>query len=162
MLLNGEQAMHHRDLTPLLRATVGFDRMMTMLDTAKRVDTTASNFPPYNIEKTDEDAYRITMALAGFSDDELEITLKENSLLVIGQKDKEPDQTATYLHQGIANRSFQKSFDLADHIKVTGANLENGLLIIDLAREIPESKKPKSIPIMTSTGNKTELLDKSD
>ncbi len=152
--------MHHHDLTPLLRATVGFDRMMTMLDTAKRVDNTASNFPPYNIEKTDEDAYRITMALAGFSEDELEVTLKENSLLVIGQKDKEPDQTATYLHQGIANRSFQKSFDLADHIKVTGANLENGLLIIDLAREIPESKKPKSIPIMTSIGNKPELLDK--
>ncbi|WP_419903855.1 Hsp20 family protein [Kiloniella sp.] len=153
--------MHHRDLTPLLRATVGFDRMMNMLDTAKRLDNTASSFPPYNIEKTQENAYRITMALAGFSQDELDITLKENSLLVTGQKDKEPDDSVTYLHQGIANRSFQKSFDLDDHIKVTGANLENGLLVIDLAREIPESNKPKNIPITRSTGNKPELMDKN-
>ena len=153
--------MHHRDLTPLLRATVGFDRMMNMLDTAKRLDNTASNFPPYNIEKIEDDAYRITMALAGFSENELEVTIKENSLLVTGQKEKEAEQNVTYLHQGIANRSFQKSFDLADHIKVTGANLENGLLIIDLAREIPEAKKPKSIPILTTNGNEPGLVDKS-
>ncbi|OUS16666.1 heat-shock protein [Rhodospirillales bacterium 47_12_T64] len=152
--------MHHRDLTPLLRATVGFDRMMNMLDTATRLDNPTSSFPPYNIEKTEENAYRITMALAGFSESELEVTIKENSLLVTGQKSKEPDQTITYLHQGIANRSFQKNFDLADHIKVIGANFENGLLVIDLARQIPESKKPKNIPITKSGTRKSGLIDK--
>ncbi|MFD2204128.1 Hsp20 family protein [Kiloniella antarctica] len=152
--------MNHRDLTPLFRATVGFDRMMNMLDTAKRLDSTASSFPPYNIEKVEENAYRITMALAGFSENELEVTIKENSLLVTGQKEKETEQNVTFLHQGIANRSFQKTFDLADHIKVTGANLENGLLVIDLAREIPEAKKPKNIPILSSNGNKTGLINK--
>ncbi|WP_120498739.1 Hsp20 family protein [Kiloniella sp. EL199] len=151
--------MHHRDLTPLLRATVGFDRMMNMLDASARPDTASSSYPPYNIEKTAEHDYRITMAVAGFSRNDLEITIKENSLHVAGKKERDEDDQVTYLHRGIANRSFERSFDLADHIKVTGANLENGLLIIDLTREIPESKKPRNIPISNGASNASELID---
>ncbi|WP_417452970.1 Hsp20 family protein [Kiloniella sp.] len=151
--------MHHRDLTPLLRATVGFDRMMNMLDASTRPDTATSSYPPYNIEKIAEHDYRITMAIAGFAQDELEITIKENSLHVSGKKERDKDEEVTYLHRGIANRSFEKSFDLADHIKVTGANLENGLLVIELAREIPESKKPRTIPISNGDSKEPELID---
>ncbi|KKJ76271.1 heat-shock protein [Kiloniella litopenaei] len=151
--------MHHRDLTPLLRATVGFDRMMNMLDASARPDTASSSYPPYNIEKIAEHDYRITMAIAGFAQDELEITIKENSLHVSGKKERDKDEQVTYLHRGIANRSFEKSFDLADHIKVTGATLENGLLVIELAREIPESKKPRTIPISNGTSKEPELID---
>ncbi|WP_417428426.1 Hsp20 family protein [Kiloniella sp.] len=151
--------MHHRDLTPLLRATVGFDRMMNMLDASTRPDTATSSYPPYNIEKIAEHDYRITMAIAGFAQDELEITIKENSLHVSGKKERDKNEEVTYLHRGIANRSFEKSFDLADHIKVTGANLENGLLVIELAREIPESKKPRTIPISNGDSKEPELID---
>ncbi|WP_299373616.1 Hsp20 family protein [uncultured Kiloniella sp.] len=151
--------MHHRDLTPLLRATVGFDRMMNMLDASPRPDTATSSYPPYNIEKIAEHDYRITMAIAGFAQDELEITIKENSLHVSGKKERDKNEEVTYLHRGIANRSFEKSFDLADHIKVTGANLENGLLVIELAREIPESKKPRTIPISNGDSKEPELID---
>ncbi|MCZ4280835.1 Hsp20 family protein [Kiloniella laminariae] len=151
--------MHHRDLTPLLRATVGFDRMMNMLDTAGRIESSAPSYPPYNIEKTDENSYRITMAVAGFSEEELEITVKENSLHVGGNMGKTEDETVTYLHRGIATRSFQRSFDLADHIKITAAHLENGLLTIELAREIPEAKKPRNIPITKMADRSAELLD---
>merc|ERR1739841_305320 len=101
-------------------------------------------YPPYNIEKLTEDSYQITMAVAGFSEDDIDITIKENSLLISGQSGKETDDTdRTYLHRGIASRSFERRFDLADHIIVTGADLENGLLNISLVREIPEEKKPK-------------------
>lgn len=151
--------MHHRDLTPLLRATVGFDRMMNMLDASTRPDTATSSYPPYNIEKIAEHDYRITMAIAGFAQDELEITIKENSLHVSGKKERDKNEEVTYLHRGIANRSFEKSFDLADHIKVTGANLENGLLVIELAREIPESKKQRTIPISNGDSKEPELID---
>ncbi len=151
--------MHHRDLTPLLRATVGFDRMMNMLDASTRPDTASSSYPPYNIEKTAEHDYRITMAVAGFTQEELEITIKENSLHITGKKERDKEDKVTYLHRGIANRSFERSFDLADHIKVTGANLENGLLIIELTREIPEAKKPRNIPISNGVSIEPELID---
>jgi len=137
------------DLSPLFRATVGFDRMMNLLDSAARVDDGALSYPPYNIEKTGEDAYRITMAVAGFGEDDLDITVKENSLVISGRKEKAENGSKTFLHHGIAQRAFERRFDLADYIKVTGAGLENGLLNVELVREIPEAKKPRSIKIET-------------
>lgn len=140
--------MRSMDLSPLFRASVGFDRMMNRLDAARQLDETALGYPPYNIEKTGETDYRITMALAGFSEDELEVTVKENGLTISGNKEKEEaGEGVEYLHRGIAARSFERRFDLADHIKVAGANLENGLLTIELVREVPEAMKPRSIKI---------------
>ena len=138
--------MRSNDLTPLLRATVGFDRMMNLLDSATRIDEGALSYPPYNIEKLGEDDYRIVMAVAGFGEDELEVTVKESSLIIAGKKEK-TEEKLNYLHRGIATRGFERRFDLADHIKVVGAKLENGLLYVDLVREIPEAKKPRSIKI---------------
>ncbi len=140
--------MRTMDFSPLFRASVGFDRMMNRLDAAQRLDDTALGYPPYNIEKTGDSDYRITMALAGFSDDELEVTVKENGLTITGSKEKEEaGKDVEYLHRGIAARSFERRFDLADHIKVAGAKLENGLLTIELVREVPEAMKPRSIKI---------------
>ncbi len=139
--------MRTHDLTPLLRATVGFDRMFNMLDAATRLDEGALSYPPYNIEKTGEDAYRIVMAVAGFGEADLDVTVKENSLVISGKKDKAEDAKAKYLHRGIAARAFERRFDLADHIRVTGARLENGLLHVELVHEVPEAMKPRSIAI---------------
>ena len=140
--------MRNIDLSPLMRATVGFDRMMNLLDASSRWDDGALSYPPYNIEKTGDDAYRITMAVAGFAEDDLDVTVQENSLVVKATKSKtEDDAAAKYLHRGIATRAFERRFELADHIKVTGAGLENGLLSIELAREVPEAKKPRTIKI---------------
>jgi molecular chaperone IbpA len=141
--------MRSYDLSPLFRSTVGFDRMMRLLDAAGRVDESALTYPPYNIEKTGEDAYRLTMAVAGFSQDELNITVQEGVLTVTGKavKEEEPKQ---FLHRGIARRAFERRFELADHIQVRGANLTNGLLHIDLVREVPEAMKPRSIKIGSS------------
>ena len=140
--------MRSIDLSPLYRASVGFDRLVKTLDSASRVEESAFSYPPYNIEKVSEDAYRIVMAVAGFGEDELDITAKENSLVISGRKEKaEGEDEVTYLHRGIANRAFERRFDLADHIKVTGAKLENGLLSVELVREIPEAKKPRTIAI---------------
>ena len=150
--------MRSNDLTPLLRATVGFDRMMNMLDSATRIDESALSYPPYNIEKIGEDDYRIVMAVAGFGEDDLDITVKENSLIIAGKKEK-AEGTATYLHRGIATRGFERRFDLADHIKVTGAKLENGQLYVDLVREIPEAMKPRSIKIGVGAPSKTKVLE---
>jgi molecular chaperone IbpA len=138
--------MRSYDLSPLFRSTVGFDRMMRLLDAAGRVDESAPTYPPYNIEKTGEDSYRVTMAVAGFSEDELNITVQEGVLTVTGKavKEEEPKQ---FLHRGIARRAFERRFELADHIQVRGANLNNGLLHIDLVREVPEAMKPRSIKI---------------
>ena len=145
--------MRNYDLSPLLRATVGFDRIFNLLDTATRLDEGAPSYPPYNIEKTGEDTYRIGMAVAGFSDADIEVTAKENSLTVTGKKEKDSEiqgsATERYLHRGIATRAFERRFDLADHIRVTGARLENGLLYIELVRELPEAMKPRSIAIET-------------
>jgi molecular chaperone IbpA len=136
-----------------MRQTVGFDRFNDLFEsliqgTEERFDT----YPPYNIEKIGEDEYRIVMAVAGFSLNDLSITAEGESLLVHGQIDEKPQEDVTYLHRGIASRAFQRSFRLADHIKVVGAEMQDGLLTISLVREIPEEKKPRMIPI---TGSKT-------
>ncbi|MDF2811048.1 MAG: Hsp20 family protein [Microvirga sp.] len=138
------------DLSPLYRSTVGFERLVDMLDQATRVES-MTNWPPYNIEKFGDDAYRITMAVAGFSPDEIELVQQESALSVNGQKHAEPEDTQV-LHRGIATRAFKQTFNLADHVKVTGASLENGLLTIDLKREIPEALKPRRIAISTGAG----------
>jgi len=154
--------MTRYDFSPLFRSTVGFDRMMNMLESATNVAETTS-YPPYNIEKLDEDSYQITMAVAGFSENDIDIESREDVLLVSG-KVTETDTGGTYLHRGIAGRSFKRNFQLADHVKVTGARLENGLLHIDLKREIPEEKKPRKIEVQSS-GAKTvagKLVDDSD
>ena len=139
--------MRSSDYSPLFRATVGFDRMMNMLDSASRLDESAISYPPYNIEKIDDDAYRISMAVAGFDEDDLEVTVKEQTLVISGHKAAKEKEGATYLHRGIANRAFERRFDIADHIKVTGASLENGMLSIELVREVPEAMKPRKIEI---------------
>ena len=133
------------DFSPLSRSTVGFDRLFDMLDAAARVEP-MTNWPPYNIEKVGEDRYVITMAIAGFAPDEIELTQKESQLLVAGQK-KGSEEGRQYLHRGIATRAFKQTFNLADHVKVTGASLENGLLTVDLKREVPEALKPRRIEI---------------
>jgi molecular chaperone IbpA len=132
----------------LYRSTIGFDRLFDMLDQATRVEP-MTNWPPYNIEKTGEDQYRIAMAVAGFSPDEIEVVQQENTLLVNGQKHPDPEGVQV-LHRGIATRAFKQSFNLADHVKVTGATLENGLLTIELVREVPEALKPRRIEIASS------------
>lgn len=135
------------DLTPLFRTSIGFDRMAQLLDQANRIDQTPS-YPPYNIESIDENNYRITLALAGFSDQDLDITSEQNTLTVKGKKDN--DVEGTFIHRGIANRSFERRFQLADHVKVRAANMNNGLLHIELEREIPEAMKPRNIAIGTA------------
>ena len=141
--------MRSYDLSPLFRSTVGFDRMMRLLDAAGRVDEQAPSYPPYNIEKTGEDTYRITMAVAGFWDEELNISVQEDALTVTGKAAVE-DEPKQFLHRGIARRAFERRFELADHIQVSGADLENGLLHIDLVREVPEAMKPRTIEIATA------------
>jgi len=142
--------MRNYDLSPLFRSTVGFDRLARLVDTATRADEASLSYPPYNIEKLGDDAYRVTMAVAGFGPDEIDITLNENTLTVTSAS-KPDEKTAQYLHRGIARRAFERRFQLADHIKVRGATLSNGLLDIDLAREVPETLKPRKIAIQAST-----------
>ena len=152
--------MRNFDLTPLMRATVGFDRLASLLDTATRLDEGALGYPPYNIEKTGEDAYRITMAVAGFGEEDLEITVQENSLVIKAAKAKsEEDKAFKYLHRGIATRGFERRFDLADFIKVTGARLENGMLSVDLEREVPEAMKPRTIAIETKAKSRPKVIE---
>ena len=142
------------DISPLYRSTVGFDRLFDLLDQTARVEP-MTNWPPYNIEKAGEDQYRITMAVAGFSPDEIELTQHESTLLVTGNKHTESEGTQI-LHRGIATRAFKQTFSLADHVKVKGASLENGLLMIELVREVPEELKPRRIAI--STGSQPKAL----
>ncbi|WP_448954997.1 Hsp20 family protein [Labrys neptuniae] len=132
------------DFTPFFRSSIGFDRMLNALEATSRVET-ADNWPPYDITKAGEDDYRITMAVAGFAQDELGISQERNVMVVSGQKAGE--DKGQYLHRGIAARAFAQRFELADHIKVVGANLDKGLLTIDLKREIPEEMKPRRIEI---------------
>jgi len=140
------------DFSPLYRSTIGFDRLADMLNSAQRVEQIGT-FPPYNVERTGEDHYRITMAVAGFSSDEIDLTAEPNKLTVVGQKrDSNGQEQHQYLYKGIAARSFKQVFNLADHVKVVGANLENGMLVIDLAREVPESLKPRRIPVQAVSG----------
>lgn len=132
------------DFSPLYRSSIGFDRMLNALEAASRVET-VDNWPPYDITKTGDEDYRITMAVAGFAPEELAITQERNLLMVTGQKAGE--DKGHYLHRGIAERSFRRRFQLADHVRVTGADLANGLLVIDLRHEIPEEMKPRRIEI---------------
>ena len=140
------------DFAPYYRATVGFDRVFDLLDSV--AGQTATSFPPYNIEKAGEDAYRIVMAVAGFSEAELNITQKEGELLVSG-KTQPSSEDKEYLYRGIAGRDFERRFQLADHVKVTGAKLVDGMLTIDLKREIPEEKKPRPIRIEAGAPQRT-------
>jgi len=131
------------DLAPLYRSTVGFDRLFSMLDGFEN----APGYPPYNIERTGENAYRVSVAVAGFGENELSIESKENTLTIKGEKQTQTDTNGELLYQGIAARAFERVFQLADYVQVKGATLENGLLHVDLVREIPEAKKPRQIPI---------------
>ena len=139
--------MRQFDLTPYRRSTVGFDRLFDMLEASARQSGT-DNYPPFNLERAGDDHYRITLAVAGFRRDEIEIVAQQNLLTVKGKKEKEGDQSA-FLHLGIATRSFERRFELADFVRVDDARLNDGLLTIDLVREVPEAMKPKSIAIKT-------------
>ena len=134
------------DFSPLYRTSVGFDRLASMMSSATRQDQ-GNSYPPYNIRTTGEDNYQITMAIAGFSEDEIDITSEQNRLVITGNSADEKEEQGEYLHRGIATRSFERRFNLADHVKVIGASLENGLLHIDLERELPEAMKPRTIKI---------------
>jgi molecular chaperone IbpA len=133
------------DFSPLYRSSIGFDHLVSLLDSARRIDQGGNGYPPYNIERVGGDTYRISMAVAGFDQSELNVETKENTLTVSGVKNK--DAAKNYLYHGIAERNFERRFQLADHVKVTHAKLENGLLHIDLTREIPEAMKPRTIAI---------------
>jgi len=138
------------DFSPLYRTSVGFDRLASMMSSATRQDQ-GNSYPPYNIRTTGEDHYQITMAVAGFSEDDLDITTEHNRLLITGKRADETEEQGEYLHRGIATRSFERRFNLADHVKVVNASLENGLLHVDLEREVPEAMKPRTIKISKSS-----------
>lgn len=149
--------MHTLDFTPLFRSTVGFDRLSQMLENSL-VSDQGTAYPPYNIVKLDDDNYRITMAVAGFAEKDIEIVAKENQLIVSGKAAPRTEKKETvFLHRGIAERAFERRFQLADHIRVAGASLDNGLLNVDLVREIPEASKPRKIAI--SQGSNAKVLD---
>ena len=138
------------DLAPLFRASVGFDNLTRVFDAATRLDDAHIAYPPYNIAKSGENAYRITFAVAGFGENDLDVQVENNTLTVRGKVAQDAD-TATYLHRGIAGRSFERKFELANHIQVSGGRLENGLLHIDLKREVPEALKPRKVAIAATT-----------
>jgi molecular chaperone IbpA len=144
--------MRNFDLAPLYRATVGFDQIADLMDRVLSDTATAPSYPPYNIEKTAEDSWRISIAVAGFSENDLSVEVRENALFVSGRKASEED--SVYLHRGIANRAFERRFALADHVHVTGASHINGMLHIDLVRQVPEALKPRRIAI--SAGDTVE------
>ncbi len=146
-LLMEDMTMRTYDFSPLFRTTVGFDRMARMIDALASEQN--NGYPPYNIEKLDEDSYQISMAVAGFSEDDLTIEVKENVLTISGRKevDEKVEEERSYLYRGIAERAFERRFNLADHIKVEGAIMEHGLLHVKLSREVPEELKPRRIPI---------------
>ncbi len=147
--------MNALDFSPLFRSTIGFDRLMRLADAATRNDG-ANGYPPYNIEKTGEDAYRLTMAVAGFGPEDIDVQVKENALFISAKAKKEEDPSR-FLHRGIAQRAFERRFQLADTLKVTGASLDNGLLHVSLVREVPEALKPRTIEI--KTGSKPEVIE---
>ncbi len=149
------------DLSPLFRSTIGVDRLTRMLDAATQFDGAASSYPPYNIEKLGDDQYRITMAVAGFGPDNLEVTSVEGALIVSG-KAKTEEEDRVFLHRGIAGRAFERRFQLADFIKVTGATLQNGMLHVDLVREVPEAQRPRTIKIETVAAPVTNALPKAE
>ncbi len=148
------------DFSPLYRSTVGFDRMASLLDAA--ASDTGNGYPPYNIERTGEASYRITMAVAGFGDSDISIEAQQNKLTITGKKEAADDEQVKYLHRGIATRSFQRQFELADYVEVKSAALENGLLHVDLAREIPEAMKPRTIAISQGSSHQPSIEGKVD
>lgn len=148
--------MRHVDFSPLYRSTVGFDRLFSLLDSMGQPEQSAPAYPPYNIERTGENSYRISMAVAGFGDADLEIEAKENTLLVKGNQSKDEDGEGEMLFRGIAARNFERRFQLADHVEVRSAHLENGLLHIDLVREIPEAMKARKIEIAGGSAKQIE------
>ena len=143
------------DFAPLYRSTVGFDRLVQLLDSVAGTDTDAPSYPPYNIERMSENQYRITMAVAGFGQDDIKIEVKEQSLTIKGEK-KPEDKERQFLHRGIATRAFERRFQLADHVEVTGADLKDGLLHVDLVRNVPERLKPRSIAISNGAPKQIE------
>ncbi len=147
------------DLSPLYRSTIGFDHLANMLDNMSGVDRDSGNYPPFNIELLDENKYRLSMAVAGFGKDEINIEVKENVLVVKGQTKADGDETE-YLHRGIATRNFERRFQLADHVQVNEAEMKNGLLHVELVRELPEAMKPRTIAI--STGDSEPKLIESE
>lgn len=154
--------MRHVDFTPLYRSTVGFDRLFTMIDKLGQVEQSGTSYPPYNIERTGEANYRITMAVAGFAEDELEIESNEGVLSVKGEKQAEDKEGVEVLFQGIAARSFERRFQLADHVEVRTASMEHGLLHIDLVREVPEAMKPRKVAISTTAAKQIEGKAKTE
>lgn len=148
--------MRTLDFSPLYRSTVGFDHLSSLLDSVNRGEANQTSYPPYNIELMDKDQYQITMAIAGFQEEELDIQTEKGTLTVAGKKADDSVSGRNYLHQGIAARNFERRFQLADHVEVTGARMAHGLLYIDLVREIPEAMKPKKIAIGTE---KAALID---
>jgi len=148
--------MRHVDFSPLYRSTVGFDRLFTMLDSLAQPDN-GQSYPPYNIERTGEDAYRISMAVAGFAEDDISIEAHRNVLTIKGEKPETTDETSEFLHRGIASRAFERRFQLADHVEVVGALLKNGLLHIDLKRSVPEEMKPRKIAIQPAPATAKQI-----
>ena len=149
--------MRTYDFSPLYRSTVGFDRLAQLLDSVSTVDS-GTGYPPYNIEKTSDEAYRITIAVAGFSEDDMTIEAKDQQLIVSGRKAEDKSER-TFLHRGIANRAFEKRFQLADHVRATGAVTENGLLHVDLVREVPEALKPRRIEITSGASRAPQAIE---
>lgn len=143
--------MNAYDLSPLFRSTVGFDHVSRMLDNAFKMDERAMSYPPYNIAKVSEDQYEIVMALAGFKLEDLNVVVEQNTLTITGAQAEKEEDGKEYLHRGIATRSFERKFSLADHVKVTGADLVDGILTLQLVREIPEESKPRQISINAGT-----------
>jgi len=150
--------MRSFDFSPLHRATVGFDQIADIMDRLMTNDVNQQTYPPYNIEKTAADAYRISIAVAGFAESDLNVEVKEDNLVVSGRK-SEDDSDRTYLHRGIATRAFERRFALADHVRVTGASHSDGMLHIDLKREIPETLKPRRIEISSAAPQQGSVVD---
>ena len=148
--------MRHIDFTPLYRSTVGFDRLFNLLDSVSGVEQGPTTYPPYNIERLGENEYRITMAVAGFGQDEIRVDVKEQTLSVVGEK-KAEEREREFLHRGIAARTFERRFQLADHMEVKGADLKDGLLHVDLVRNVPERLKPRTIAIGSGKGEAKQV-----
>jgi molecular chaperone IbpA len=151
--------MRNFDFSPLFRSTIGFDHLDRLLDAATRENVNRTSYPPYNIEKMGEDNYRISMAVAGFREDELDVTMERNVLIVSGRSEDQTPEGTTVLHRGIAKRAFEHRFELADTIKVKDASLENGVLSVELVREVPEHLKPRQIKIGSGKRAESRVIE---
>ena len=151
--------MRNFDLAPLYRATVGFDQIADLLDRVMASDMSQPTYPPYNIEKVEDDAYRISIAVAGFAADDLTVEVKDGALVVSARKSQDDESGRTYLHRGIATRAFERRFQLADHVRVTGASHADGMLHVDLVREVPEALKPRRIEIANGDAVEKDVVD---